>query len=214
MGKRGQKIVPWADVCRMKLLIAEGRAQKDIAKLFGIGESTLSNIKHGLARKAPHVSELSDREYLLSNSKINPSTGCLEWVGSKDKDGYGKVGRVYASRRAHRLMWVVEYGPIPNRLFVCHHCDNSSCIEPSHLFLGTCKENLDDSKAKGRRPLGSRRINAKLKEADINTIRGLLKSGMSRDDIGKMFGVTKGPISKIASGKLWSHVKEVESGKL
>lgn len=80
------------------------------------------------------------------------SSGCWVWTGPTNKKGYGRIGiRVKrASRLAHRAAWLLMVGDIPPGIFVCHHCDNPPCCNPAHLFLGTNKENKEDSKRKGR----------------------------------------------------------------
>lgn len=62
------------------------------------------------------------------------------------RTGYGMKGMLYA----HREAWKEANGPIPPGMLVCHSCDNRSCVEPTHLFLGTDKDNQHDSINKGR----------------------------------------------------------------
>ena len=57
---------------------------------------------------------------------------------------------------ATRVSYTLHVGPIPEGLFVCHHCDNPPCVNPSHLFLDTQQGNLDDAKRKGRTASGDR----------------------------------------------------------
>ena len=85
-------------------------------------------------------------------SKVNKTDGCWEWTAYLNKQGYGRYGIGSNVYRAHRLAFEEAYGPIPEGMFVCHKCDNPSCVRPDHLFLGTNSDNLKDCSAKGRHP--------------------------------------------------------------
>jgi hypothetical protein len=82
-------------------------------------------------------------------------TGCWVWTASCLPSGYGQfsISRNRA-RVAHRVSWEMHFGPIPDGLLVCHHCDNPPCVRPDHLFLGTDSTNAWDKVAKGRAPRG------------------------------------------------------------
>jgi HNH endonuclease len=94
----------------------------------------------------------------LSTHLIRTSSGCLEWTGYTNPKGYGQIQAGGRLRLTHRLAWELVHGPIPEGMFVCHHCDNPPCAqtEPTegypegHLFLGTNDENMADMVAKGR----------------------------------------------------------------
>ena len=75
--------------------------------------------------------------------------GCWEWTGYIGKNGYGRISINGKYKSAHRLAYQLHYNKIPDR-HVCHSCDNRKCINPSHLWLGTDKDNLRDMWKKGR----------------------------------------------------------------
>ena len=83
-------------------------------------------------------------------AKVDKSGECWTWTGARDPRGYGRLGRGRKTLFAHRFSWEEENGPIPNGLFVCHSCDNPACVRPSHLFLGTQKDNIRDMMSKNR----------------------------------------------------------------
>ena len=77
--------------------------------------------------------------------------GCWLWMGKTDYAGYGMVGLgLRKGILAHRFSWEIANGPLPEGLFACHHCDNPPCVNPSHLFLGTHQDNMNDRNRKGR----------------------------------------------------------------
>lgn len=82
--------------------------------------------------------------------KINQETGCWEWQRKRDKNGYGSFSVSGKPWRVHRFSYNLLKGPVGKADLVCHHCDNTSCCNPEHLFLGTHKMNSDDKIKKGR----------------------------------------------------------------
>jgi len=80
-------------------------------------------------------------------------TGCVEWMKSTTNQGYGRIWGNGLMLLTHRVTWELTNGPIPDGMFVCHKCDNTSCCNIEHLFLGTPKDNTTDMLAKGRRQM-------------------------------------------------------------
>jgi hypothetical protein len=103
--------------------------------------------------------------------------GCWNWQLSKDRVGYGRLRVSLGTREnfrhtsAHRYAFELWRGEIPAGMHVLHTCDNRACCNPSHLFLGTAKDNMRDMWAKGRGPRGYKRnpdvcsANAKKRES-------------------------------------------------
>jgi len=135
--------------------------------------------------------------------------GCLLWTNSSNKRGYGTVQYEGRPMSAHRVSWIINKGPIPKGLLVCHHCDAPRCVEISHLFLGTIKDNWNDMVKKGRRVFisGESCNFSKLKEEQVIEIKKRLKTGESDTSLGYHFGVSAGTIADIRRGKNWKHIK-------
>ena len=91
----------------------------------------------------------SPLQVFMGYVKIDES-GCWLWIGVKNKKGYGQYSINDRPGLAHRKSWTIFKGEIPNKLFVCHKCDVTSCVNPEHLFLGTNKDNMKDMATKGR----------------------------------------------------------------
>ncbi len=144
-------------------------------------------------------------------SKVNKTDTCWEWIGVKNKDGYGITEINRKTYRAHRASWEIHYGEIPKGMYVCHHCDNPPCINPNHLFLGTQKDNIHDMLKKERRPSrkGEKNYSAKLTESQVRNIRKLWKAGnLTQRKIAEVFNVHRTMIGLIVRNKNWKHMKD------
>ena len=145
---------------------------------------------------------------------VDDDDKCWEWQARRNKKGYGSfyvsIGHSKSQEwLAHRMVWKMTFGEIPEGLQVCHHCDNPPCVNPSHLWLGTNRDNILDAKKKGRlaQLKGEDSPQAKLTEEKVREIRKLRKEGMTLCALGDMFNVHYSTIGYIISRKLWSHVE-------
>ena len=83
-------------------------------------------------------------------SYVSVDDGCWIWTGGKNSRGYGKIKIQGEWFYATRLIWEMLIGRIELGMFMCHHCDNPACVNPSHLFPGTHTDNMHDMIRKGR----------------------------------------------------------------
>ena len=114
-----------------------------------------------------------NRQYIVDRSYLDPFTGCWEWNRAIDPNGYG-AARNDRKIGAHRLSYEEFIGPIPKGMNICHSCDNTKCVNPDHLWVGTQKENIHDGLKKGR-------INRRYKvsEEDVKDICSSKESALS-----------------------------------
>jgi hypothetical protein len=131
---------------------------------------------------------------------------CWDWLGSKDIEGYGRIGIAGKTYKAHRLMWVLTHRREPRMgNHICHVCDNPGCVNPNHLFEGTPSDNRMDA-ARKLRINGEKNPNSKLTEWDVRFIRAWSGVGYSQYDLSVVFGVVPSMIWFIVSRKNWRHV--------
>lgn len=148
---------------------------------------------------------------------VGDADSCWGWNGSRHAFGYGFFVFRYEQLPAHRFSYELHNGPIPegegyHGTCVLHKCDNPSCCNPKHLFLGTAGDNVEDMVSKRRHAFGEKNGNSKITEADVLEIRRLGSMGMNALDIAKRYGLVEEYIRQIQKGANWSHVHgEAES---
>lgn len=148
----------------------------------------------------------NDKTIILSKLKINPQSGCMEWMEAVDHVGYGRAHYQGKAWAAHRLVYTLLLGEIPNGLFVLHRCDNPKCCNVKHLFLGTNQDNATDKANKKRSTFGEKNQSAKLTEDQVLKIRELFSNGCSMSELAKTFSVKANTVFYIVQGKLWKHL--------
>lgn len=130
--------------------------------------------------------------------KVLKTKTCWLWVGSTfPGSGYGQFSLTHDQpTNAHRVAFLLVKGEIPEGRYVLHKCDNRLCVRPSHLFLGTSRDNTRDMLAKGRNPA----LSFKLNDRDVKEIRRLHQKGVSNKRIANKVSVDPSHISKIVNG--------------
>jgi hypothetical protein len=148
-------------------------------------------------------------------SHVNRDQNCWIWNGNKDRQGYGIVRARPRLYRAPRVAWVIANGlEIPEGMMVCHRCDNPSCVNPSHLFLGSNDENIHDKVGKNRQSharntgsKGEKHPRARLSEKDVMEIRAKYQPFLvTAKMLAKEFDISEREIRSIIYRENWSHI--------
>jgi hypothetical protein len=151
-------------------------------------------------------------EVLWSKVDKKGEDDCWNWMGYKTSEGYGRTWINEHGYYAHRVIFDLAY---PNTItlnapsstadsgFLLHTCDNPSCCNPKHLFVGTHADNMADKVAKGRSPdfSGDKGPRAKLSMTQAREARELRKNGASVKDLAKQFGLSLPSMKTLLSGK-------------
>lgn len=148
---------------------------------------------------------------ITANDKL-----CWNWTANKNKKGYGSfsfyidANKSSDTFRSNRVSFFMTNGYIDDEKLICHSCDNPSCVNPKHLFIGTQSENMLDmfSKGRGIPRRGALNFNAKLTVDDLPKIFELKELGWKYTEIAKHFSVNPSQISRIFCGKRWIHATD------
>ena len=136
-------------------------------------------------------------ENLWAKIQQRGPSDCWEWTACKDKDGYGKFQYCGSPSMAHRVVWEFTRGKIPGGLNVCHHCDNPSCCNPNHLFLGTDRDNMRDKVNKHRLRNQFTDNPALTYEQKLTALAAYRTGLLSLGDIAEVLGVGKTTIARL-----------------
>lgn len=145
------------------------------------------------------------------HQKCRGDTPCIEWTGYVDRQrGYGGTWFDGVWARAHRAAYCqansLSLADIEGRV-VMHRCDNPPCVNPAHLRLGSQLDNIRDRDRKGRTSRGRDRPNSKLFDVTVWYIKArYAMGGKTISDLAREFGVSRSVVSRIVSGKSWSHI--------
>lgn len=161
-------------------------------------------------RRRPHKRPRTHKEDVLAFWLHVDKRGhaeCWNWVrGNWDKFGYGKF--VYRGRNivAHRASFLIHFGSTKG-LDVLHKCDNPTCVNPKHLFLGTQADNNLDAYRKGRIPKGEHAGRALLTAKQVTAIRKLYRPYVVTARIlAHRFTVSTEAVYSVLHGRSWTHL--------
>jgi hypothetical protein len=147
--------------------------------------------------------------------KVQKTDGCWLWTGIKNQRGYGRIDYRGSGFLAHRVMlfWFNRLPALTKMSQVkegitLHSCDNPSCVNPSHLRIGTASDNMNDTYRRGRMPSkqGERGPLAKLSDRDALDVLLATTIGVARADLAKKYGVNRSSIDSVVLGKTFKHV--------
>lgn len=157
---------------------------------------------------------LPEKERFFNRIQKSLYNDCWLWIGNKNRQGYGIFFDDSGKEvRAHRYSYFIEYGHLDKTKYVCHTCDNPSCVNPKHLWEGTAKDNNEDCRNKNRAKYppdqkGENHSQHKLTEDDVLFIRQEFKAGVSQADLMRKYNMSRNTIHKICKNKTWKHIGE------
>ena len=140
---------------------------------------------------------------------VSTSENCWLWNGSQDKDGYGyfKMRFPFYLKGAHRVSWYLHTGLDPRGVCICHHCDNPSCVNPSHLYAGDHASNARDKVERGRCWNGiqkcERNARARLNWQKVDQARAWHREGVSRQEIARRLSVGPTTVFALLTNRTW-----------
>ena len=148
----------------------------------------------------------SAQDRILQNIKVDPISKCWVWQKFRDKDGYGKTYDIeHHVQRAHQLAYIAFIDDYDRNLLICHKCNNPSCANPEHLYVGTHKNNAYDKVSNNTHPAGILNPNNKLTEKEVLEIRDLCKF-LTLKEISKLYNIWPTAVHKIKHRVTWRHV--------
>lgn len=86
----------------------------------------------------------------LASIRVDERYGCWRWTGSKTHNGYGRVNEGNSSVVAHKAVYELLHGPVPEGRAIDHGCRRRDCVNPAHLEPVSTSVNLRRRRLAGR----------------------------------------------------------------
>ena len=135
-------------------------------------------------------------------SNVEVTDTCWRWTKTTKKRAYGSWTRNSKSINPGRFLKIMLDAPSDQSLFACHKCDNPPCVNPSHLFLGTYKDNAIDMVKKGGH-VGLRKLTLE----QVKEIRAKFQSGnFKRKELAALYKITLSGITQVIRKTRWINV--------
>ena len=138
---------------------------------------------------------------------IYDDDSCWEWTGGLQSNRRARIRYNGSYQYVYRIAWQLANGPIPEGMYICHHCDNSICCRPSHLFVGTHRDNMIDGLMKGivtlptNVPQGATHHSARGSDELVVDVRKQFAAGVPQVVLCRKYGLTSKVISDWVNGK-------------
>lgn len=115
-------------------------------------------------------------DFIKNNVTIDKVTGCWNWNKSVTSAGYGQFTRNRKYWTTHKFVYTQVHGEIPKGNVVRHICHNKRCCNPTHLVIGTHKDNYNDSKDVHTKADSERAVGCTILGVHYKTMREALKA--------------------------------------
>ena len=148
----------------------------------------------------------------IKSKTIILESGCWDWAGTKDKDGYSILWLNGQNIKMHRLMYWCAHKQLDANLQVTHLCNNRHCFNPEHLIQQTHQDNIKYRQTCNRtaKHIGETNGNSTLTE---NTLKEIITRIYNNEftylsEVANIYGVSRSLLQKVLNGYYWTHVTD------
>jgi hypothetical protein len=169
--------------------------------------------QHGLNvhKGSEHFDSVEERFWDKVDKQLE--SGCWEWQGALNGNGYGNLSVYGRCVLAHRFSYELKNGETKNHIL--HKCHNPKCVNPQHLYEGDQRDNINDmieanrgsNRNGGNNYMGEKSNLSDLSKENVIEIKRRYKNGEYPSSIVDDFDVTIKAIEKICYERTWTHIQ-------